>query len=284
MLLLEKKMKRSVFLSKLYKSGNADGNFTWQANALNNLGVLHYLQGDYDKAILVLEEGLQCARRSGYYVRIEALLSISLGDVFAEVEDFSLADQYYQQGYEIAEEIGDRFLLNYLSLARANLFIQQLDLSQANRLLENASKLISSQASQYEDGLYHLLQGQLSLHERNVEQARRALEHAEACFENDGRTLELAKSQLLLAATYYQDNRNIDAQLQIKKVLNSEMQARHPIIVLIRQARTWLEGLQSDPEVGRALRDLLNKANQVDKKMPEIRRRIRRLAQNNGCA
>ena len=90
------------------------GNLTWQANVLNNLGVLHYLQGDYDKAILVLEEGLQCAKRSGYYVRIEALLSISLGDVYAEVEDFSLADQYYQQGYEIAEEIGDRFLLNYL--------------------------------------------------------------------------------------------------------------------------------------------------------------------------
>ena len=128
MLPLEKKMKRSVFLSKLCKSGSSNGNLTWQANALNNLGVLHYLQGDYDKAILVLEEGLLCAKRSGYYVRIEALLSISLGDVFAEVEDFSLADQYYQQGYEIAEEIGDRFLLNYLSLARANLFIQQLDL------------------------------------------------------------------------------------------------------------------------------------------------------------
>jgi ATP/maltotriose-dependent transcriptional regulator MalT/DNA-binding SARP family transcriptional activator len=255
-----------------------NGNLTWQANVLNNLGVLYYLQGDYDKAILVLEEGLLCAKRSGYYVRIEALLSISLGDVFSEVEDFSLADQYYQRGYEIAEEIGDRFLLNYLNLARANLFIQQLDIGQANCLLDNASKLISSQASQYEDGLYHLLRGQLSLHERNVEQARRALEHAETCFENDGRKLELAKSQLLLAATYYQDDRNIDAQYQMRKVLNSGMQNRHPIIVLIRQARTWLEGLQADREIGRALRDLLNKANQVDKKMPEIRRRIRRLA------
>jgi len=61
-------------------------------------------------------------------------------------------------------------------------------------------------------------------------------------------------------------------------VLNSEMQNKHPIIILIRQARTWLEGLQDDPEVGWALRDLLNKANQIDKKMPEIRRRIRRLA------
>ena len=266
------------FLEQALQIWKRNGNLTWQANALNNLGVLHYLQGDYDKAILVLEEGLQCGRRSGYFVRIESLLSISLGDVFAEVEDFGLADQYYQQGYEIAEEIGDRFLLNYLSLARANLFIQQLDLSQANHLLDYASKLISSQASQYEDGLYHLLRGQLSLQERNVEQARWALEHAEACFENDGRKLELTKSKILLAATYYQDDRKIDAQQKMREVLLSDMETRHPIIILIRQARIWLEGLQSDPEIGRSLRDLLNKANLIDKKMPEIRRRIRRLA------
>jgi len=274
---LGKEEKTQSLLEQALEIWKRNGNLSWQANVLNNLGVLHYLQGEYDKAVLFLEEGLLCAKRSGYYVRIEALLSISLGDVYAEVEDFILADQYYQQGYEIAEEIGDRFLLNYLSLARANLFIQQLDLEQAKRLLDNASKLISSQISQYEDGLYHLLRGQLYLHERNVEQARRALEHAENCFETDGRKLEQIKSQILLAATYNQDNRNDDARKQIKNSLDNEIQNKHPIIVLIRQARTWLEGLQDDLEVGRALRDLLSRATKIDKKMPEIRRRIRRL-------
>ena len=56
-----------------------EGNLSWQANLLNNLGVLHYLQGDYDKAILALEDGLLCAKRGGYYVRAEALLLTSLG-------------------------------------------------------------------------------------------------------------------------------------------------------------------------------------------------------------
>ena len=51
-----------------------EGNLSWQANVLNNMGVLHHLQGDYDKAVLALEEGLLCAQRSGYYVRIEALV------------------------------------------------------------------------------------------------------------------------------------------------------------------------------------------------------------------
>lgn len=256
----------------------SNGNLTWQANVLNNLGVLHYLQGDYDKAILVLEEGLLCAKRSGYYIRIEALLLISLGDVYAEVEDFNLADQYYQQGYRIAEEIGDRFLLNYLSLAQANLFIQQQDLAQAKLTLDIANKLISSQASQYEDGLYHLLRGQIFLHEKKVEQAIKALEYAQACFENDGRKLELQKSQLLLAAAYYQGNYKIDAQHKIKEVFDGESRIEHPVTILVRQVRAWFDNFLTDPEVGRALRDLISKADQIDKKMPEIRRRIRRLA------
>ena len=255
-----------------------NGNLTWQASVLNNLGVLYYLQGDYDKAILVLEEGLLCAKQSGYYVRIEALLLISIGDVYAEVEDFKLADQYYQKGQEIAEEIGDSFLINYLSLARANLFIQQQDLVQANRLLDAADKLILSQASQYEDGLYHLLRGRVLLHERKVEKAIKALEYAKASFENDGRKLEYTKSNLLLAVAYYHGNNKSEAQHNINEVLNSGSQNEHPVIIFVRQSRTWFESIQADPEVGSALRDLISKANQVDKRMPEIRRRIRRLA------
>jgi LuxR family maltose regulon positive regulatory protein len=255
-----------------------NGNLTWQANILNNLGVLHHLQGNYDEAVLALAEGLLCAKQSGYYVRIEALLSISLGDVYTEVEDFNLAEQYYQQGYEIAEEIEDRFLLNYLSLARANLCIQQLDFGRANRLLESASKLISPKASQYEDSLYHLLRGQLFLHERKFAEARKALEHAETFFEVDGRKQELIKSRVLLAAACYQDNKSSEARSKLKEALKSETQARQPLIVLVRQARTWLTGLQNDPETGPALRDLFNKAGQLDKDMPEIRRRIHRLA------
>jgi ATP/maltotriose-dependent transcriptional regulator MalT/two-component SAPR family response regulator len=255
-----------------------NGNLTWQANTLNNLGVLHYLQGDYDKAVLLLEEGLLCAKQGGYYIRIQALLLISLGDVYAEVEDFSLADQYYQRGQEIAEEIEDRFLLNYLSLARANLLIQQRHLDQARRLLDAARESISFQASQYEDGLYHLLCGQLFLHEKEVEQAIEALEYAGARFEDDGRKLEYTKSQFLLAAAYYQCDKKNEARNRIREVYSSESGSDHPVVILVRQFRPWFDGLKNDPEVGRVLQDLVSKANQIDKKMPEYRRRIRRLA------
>ena len=256
-----------------------EGNLTWQANVLNNMGVLHHPNGEYDKAVLTLEEGLLCANQSGYYVRIKAVLMISLADVYADVEDYSLAERYYQQGYAIAEEIGDHLMLNYLSLAWASLYIKQLDLIQANRSLDEAGKLILSQVSQYEKGLYNLLRGQLLLHEVQALQASRVLEQAQTCFETDGHKLEIVKSQILLAAAYYQNNKKIEARKQFKKALNSGIQHRTPIILLIRNARNVFQGIQNDSEVGQAVRDLLIRADQIDKEIPEIRRRIHRLAQ-----
>jgi hypothetical protein len=79
MLRLGKKMKRFDLNNDALQIWKQKGNLTWQANVLNNIGVLHHLQGDYDKAVLVLEEGLLCAQRSGYYIRTEALILISLG-------------------------------------------------------------------------------------------------------------------------------------------------------------------------------------------------------------
>jgi LuxR family transcriptional regulator, maltose regulon positive regulatory protein len=255
-----------------------EGNLTWQANVLNNIGVLHHLQGDYDKAVLALEEGLLCAQRSGYYVRTEALISISLGDVYAEVEDFSLAHQCYQRGNDIAQEIGDRFLLNYLILAQAKLFIQQSELDQANRRLDEAGRMISFQDSQYEDGLYHLLRGQLYLHENNSRQAIISLITAKTHFETGGRELEYITSLLLLAGAYYLDNNRNEAIKTIKIVLNNKHLKEHSILISIQKVRSWLEDFQKDADIGYSIQNLLYKSGQLYKGMPGVRRRIRRLA------
>jgi DNA-binding SARP family transcriptional activator/Tfp pilus assembly protein PilF len=255
-----------------------EGNLTWQANVLNNIGVLHHLHGDYDKAVLALEEGLLCAQRSGYYVRLEALLSISLGDVYVEVEDFSLADQYYQRGKDIAQETGDRFLLNYLILAQSKLFMHRLELNRANQFLDEASKVISSQDSQYEDGLYHLLRGHYYLHRANIEQAKTELNMAEARFESGGHNVEYIKSQLLLTSAYCLENEKEKAFQKTIDVLNSIRHNEHSVLVFIQQIRPWLVELRSETKIGHSLRNLLSKAEKIHKSMPEIRRRIRRLA------
>jgi LuxR family maltose regulon positive regulatory protein len=273
-----KKEEAKHLYEEALKIWKRDGNLSWQANLLNNLGVLHFLQGEYDKAILVLEEGLLCAKQSGYYARMEALILISMGDVYAEVEDFTLAQQHYQKGSELAQEIGDRFLLNYLSLAQVHLSLQQMDLDKTKRFLNEANRMISSQASQYEEGLYKMLLGQFLLHQKKNEQARDALEVSEALFKADGRSTEYAKSQLLLAATCAQEKKLDDARFKLKELLESDNHAEYPVLVFYRQVESWLGTLQQDAEFGRTLHDLFIKSHQIHKKFPAIRRQIRRLA------
>ncbi len=254
-----------------------DGNLIWQANVLNNLGVLHHSQGEYEKAVIVLDEGLLCARRGGFSTRLEAALLASLGDVYAEVEDYELASQHYQQGQRIARETGEQFLSNYLGMAQAALSLRQNDTNQADRMLNDVGISISPQVSQYESGLYFLLRGQFYLQEADTKQAREMLDDAERCFKNDENGVEYFKSQILLAAAYAMEGKHGQARKKIKKAFSSENRADYAVVVFVRHAYNWLEGMLKDKEVGKKLSNILLQSQRIYAEMPEIRRRIRRL-------
>src|SRR3990172_3060137 len=139
-----------------------EGNLSWQANLLNNLGVLRQLQGEYEKAALAFEVGLVCAQRSGF-ARMEALIAIGLGDLSTELEDFSVAQLNYRHAEEIVRELDDRFLLFYLIMAQAILMLLQKKGTEAHQFISNASGLIQSSDSLYEKGLLNFVLGRLSL-------------------------------------------------------------------------------------------------------------------------
>jgi tetratricopeptide (TPR) repeat protein len=63
------------------KYWQTSSNLVWQANILNNLGVLQHLRGDYITASQTLEKAVQTARAS-YYPRLEAYSLTSLGDLY----------------------------------------------------------------------------------------------------------------------------------------------------------------------------------------------------------
>lgn len=255
-----------------------DGNLYFQANLLNNLGVLRLAQGEYEKALLALEEGLLCARRGGVYLRLEALLLISLGDLYAEVEDFELAQACFQQGNQVASEIGDRFLLNYLLLATTQLALRAGDHARTQQLLREAEPVFSTQSSQYEHGLFESLRGQFWLQQAEAERAGEAFRKAEASFSADGRTAEQARNQVWLAIANYLAKDVAGARAKLEQALRSEEQAKHSFVAALHQARSWVEKLGTDPAMGRPLRELLKRVDRMEARLPAVRRRLRRLA------
>lgn len=239
---------------------------------------MRHFQGEYEKAALAFEEGLICARRSGY-TRMEILITIGLGDVSAELEDFSVAQFNYRQAEEIARGMDDRFLLFYLSMAQVTLMLLQQKTAEARQAIKTAAGLIRSVDSLYEKGLLNFVLGRLSLMEGDSSRAIKQLTEAERCFTEDGRKMEGDSSRIWLAAAYYQTKNHDMARQMISNVIGGRIQVSHGILIAVHQARNWLDGLQKDVEVGRATGDLLTRASRVGAKMPVTRRSLHRLAQ-----
>lgn len=253
------------------------GNLTLQAGLLNNYGVLFFQLGEYEKAVQMFEEGLLCAQRSGYK-RMEALISIGLDDLYSEIEDFEIAGRNYRQTNDLARQLGDSFIINYMSIAETNLALLKQDLKQARQLLDEAEAPIKASSSNYEYGLYVLMRGRLSLQDGKPQQAIAEFTEAKRCFMLDGRETEGIWSHVWLTAVYCQIGDLISARDEIKAALPNPNQINHAAVVATRQARDWLRNLRNDPEVRLFLRGLFERADHLDDQLPRLRRQLRRLA------
>ena len=63
----------------------ASGNLIWQANVLNNLGVLQHLRGNIEGAASSFDKAIQYARIGGY-ARLEAYALTSIGDLYRDLD------------------------------------------------------------------------------------------------------------------------------------------------------------------------------------------------------
>ncbi|MBI5823926.1 MAG: tetratricopeptide repeat protein [Chloroflexi bacterium] len=252
------------------------GNLPWQASLLNNMGVMYHVQGEYEKAAFAFEEGLLCAQRSRY-ARLDILISIGLGDLFAELEDFSLAEQNYQYASDAFQGMDDRFLSYSITFAKINLALLKRDASTARTILEDVAKPIKHNKSNYENGFFSLLNGRLYLLEEKPRNAVQALKKAEEHFLEDSRSLEAAVTRLWYAAACHKGNYAEAAEI-IKNLYGDRGQIPHAVLIAVHQARSWLEGLQKKPEIAPILRRLFTQADRLIDGMPDIRRQLRRQA------
>jgi LuxR family maltose regulon positive regulatory protein len=266
-----------VSLEKALAIWRQTGNLMLQANLLNNLGFLYYQLGEYEHAAQIFEEGLLSARQSGYK-RMEALISISMGDLYSEIEDFEIATHHYRQITELVHQLGDRFLINYLGIAEANLALLKREPGRARTLLDRAYTDVGGSDSKYEYGHYQLARGRLSLLEAQAEEAVQQLAEAKNCFTEDGREMESIWGRLWLAAAYSTQGRAAEAAEEVKTAIESPNQIKQAAVVAARQAQDWLDGVKNDRELRPLVRGLFEKADRLDDRLPGIRRQLRRMA------
>ncbi|MBD2504596.1 CHAT domain-containing protein [Anabaena azotica] len=96
-------------------------NIEGKAGALNNLGEIYILLGEYDNAIKYLEESLDISQKNEYQVCEAAALS-NLGDVYQNLGQLQTSINYYQKSLNIERKINNRRGEAASSGALGNLF------------------------------------------------------------------------------------------------------------------------------------------------------------------
>jgi len=253
------------------------GNLNGQADVLNNLGVLFHKHGDYELAGQMLEQGLLCAREGGHKPG-EALILISLGDVYAELDDFEIAEENYNQAKRLTQQLGARYLINYLALSEFNLALLKNDRILAEAASEKCSSLIEVKNSNYEYGLYQLFCARLSLLNGDPHRAVNELGKAEQYFNQERKQAEIILSHVWMAAAQYDLGHHEAALKELGSVLPDSNQLNQLVIITVRQALKWLETLRSDPQAQKNLRELFKKVDALDARLPRMRRQLRRLS------
>ncbi len=266
-------------LQKALGIWQAEKNFIAQTNVINNLAVLHHQSGEYEQAADTFEVGLALARKS-HYSRAEAIILIGLGDLYAEVGEFESAAQAYDKAMPFTRPWEGSFIEAYLILARAQLALQQNDPERARAILQESRKKLLAVASLYERGLQSLIEGRISLCNGQAAKAAAAFQKSRDLFKQDGRSNESVACTVWLAAALGQAETIEAARSEVRNLLTAEIRPSHTVLVAIQQALPWLKSMLKDPQVGRSLNALADKAARIEARWPGVRRSLRRLAQS----
>jgi LuxR family transcriptional regulator, maltose regulon positive regulatory protein len=248
-----------------------------QARTLNNLGVLHMTEGNYEEAAAYLDKALDLARLSGF-PSIEAITMTSIGDLYLELDASEAAAKTYKNALEIAERINDRFLLFYLSLVHVNILLKRGTVEKAHLMLDRAWHVATENGSDYEQALANYEYGRFSLEVGDSQQSIATFTRAISAFAIGGQRIEAARAHLYLGCAYFQAGNHDQAEIEVKKStdLSRQFESNHILIPAIRQLKKYL--LQFPPlQSGHGtLQELLEQADRMDQEIPALRRRLRK--------
>ena len=251
-------------------------NMVGQVYLINNLAILHHLQGEYERAAELFSDGLALAKFHGMK-RMEAYILCGIGDLYADLDAVEAAVDAYEHTRSFAEENEDLFLLTYLNLMEAGQARNMGEIEKARRLLKSTEKLVQESASEYETGLWQMEEGRLDLAEGDYQAAKEHFNQSTSLFDKGGQRVEAARAYLYLATANYLSNYSEEANNNLTRALDiaSGMDSQHVLVVAGRWAKPLLKAAQSYPSLGSQASHLYKKVTQFERSIPTFRRRLR---------
>ncbi len=244
------------------------------ANVLNNLGYLHYLRGDYEKAADVLMEALHAAQRSGYR-RIEAFALAGLADLLDIIELPEPAAEVYRQAADLADAVNERFLMLYIELADTRVAWSLQNWETAYRSLNRAAQHVLGKDSEYEWSLYHLTMGRYYLSKGTPEMAITPLEDAADNLRTLGRSIDLTVTLLFLGiAQAHSDLSAATQTLEDAIATASRSDCDRYLVAMGAKAKESLLALLDATDEGHTVNTFIKEVDGFDSTVQSLRQEI----------
>ncbi|MEA3325836.1 MAG: tetratricopeptide repeat protein [Chloroflexota bacterium] len=255
------------------------GNLAWASELLNNLGVLLQLRGDYEAAAKNFEKAIEYARISNS-PQAEGLSLSSLGDLYRDLDAFREAVDVYKQAQSIAKQLDDRFLLFYLDLAEGALERISGDLPKAKFLLQTAESKASNSESAYMINLFKSEWAMYHLTENSYRDALNSAKDVFDYFQSGGHENESFRAAFCCALALTGMGQKDQAKVYLNKVMGTLMENDYatPLIVQGREFKQILSSVKAQHDLKGKFDRILERIDNFEEKLPEMRRNIRRQA------
>jgi len=246
------------------------------ADLLNNLGVFYHHLGDYEQTAAAFTEGLHYARLARF-ARLEAFILASLGDLYADLQAIEDAEKVFEQAWEIARRIENRFLCFYIPFALACLARREDDLERARYLHGQAAHYVEA-GSHLEPGLLAMQAGRLAQADNRLDDALQRYVQAVEHFRAGKLTIEEVKTHCYYASALLTAGDPITSLAHLRQAFLLAPPAKVYLVLLDagRSAVPVLEYATRDLELGRKAANVLERLRKFESALPEIRRKLRK--------
>jgi len=247
---------------------------------LNDLGFHLSLLDEYDEAMRCFHEALAVSRQTGLR-RTEAYALVSLSEMSRDLGLLDRANDYGAAGHDMAEQIGDRFLVGYSQENRGLILRAQGDWPAAMGALGAALAEAEVQGSPAQVARYQATMGIVQVEAEQIEAGLAALDMAVATLAKQGTGAELWRARLLRAEALYAAGRETEAIVELADVLDADLSAadRHLLVTEGQRATSLLKAARKAfsserPALDTALksvqRDIRVLAGTADRLFPRV--------------
>jgi len=143
--------------------------------ALNGLGKLAYIRGDFSKSIEYINEALELSR--GDNIRMAELIG-NLGRIELLVGDWQAAEEHLKTGLKLADDLGQKLSVARGHLSLGHLYLRQRKFNQSAQEFRAATVLIEGNNYRRDQVILLELEGELAFELGDMVQAKKVLEKA----------------------------------------------------------------------------------------------------------